>query len=168
MKIFYLLLICLVLVSISISCGASLTETVLTQDEVSGVNCLAGDVAGERPFTVVGEETAVPVIVPFADVVTAYHRVSLAERQLANIDARCEMMVYGDVETAESALEAFCAVGEGEAIEVEFGELACGFKSVGLREVHFRRGQVVVSILEDSDGLDVEAWAAAVDGRLNT
>jgi hypothetical protein len=77
-------------------------------------------------------------------------------------------MVYGDVETAESALEAFCAVGEGEAIEVEFGELACGFKSVGLREVHFRRGQVVVSILEDSDGLDVEAWAAAVDGRLNT
>lgn len=83
-----------------------------------------------------------------------FHRVSLAERQLANIDARCELMVYGDLGTAEQVFEALCAETEGEAVEAEFGEAACGFKSVGVRDVHFRRG------------LDVATWAAAVDGRL--
>lgn len=52
------------------------------------------------------------------------------------------------------------------AVPPAVGEVACAHRSAGIYTVHFRRGRVVVSILQDSFGFYLDEVALAVDGRL--
>lgn len=162
MKRLFLLLICACLTYVS--CQAS--SEGITQAKLRGLNCQSSDVDTTPPFMVVREDTAVPDMTLFAEQITAYHSVRLAEMQLSYTDVECVIVVYGSAATAVAAWEMACANSDGEEVAMTMGEAACGFDDLGIRQIHFQRGTVLVTIWEDSWGMYAEERALAVDGRL--
>lgn len=121
----------------------------------------------EPPFLMIDEETAVPASAPFPDQMIAYHRVALAEYQLTYTDALCTVRTYQDADIAGYAWRMLCLQSQGVETTAAYGESACAFQNEGIMEVHFQRGEAVVTVREDAGGHHVSQWAEAVDGRLN-
>ena len=131
------------------------------------VACQPADVTADPPFTVGSTRTAVPPETFLADQIENYYGVQLVENSLTNTTVYCDLFEMADEETAVEMLARTCSVPDMSQTETPVvGQEVCALESTGYRMVNFRQERIVVSILADSNGLGVDEWAVAVNGRL--
>jgi hypothetical protein len=130
------------------------------------VACQSEDVTAGPPFTLSQSRTAVPDGTFLADQIEAYYGVELIEKVLTNASVFCDLFVMADETAAVELLSRTCTVQMDEAEPPFVGEEVCAREGQGFRMVNFRQGTTVVSILGDSNGIYVDEWAMAVNGRL--
>jgi hypothetical protein len=146
-----------------VGCTSNETEMI----GLSEMACQPADVNADSPFTVAETRTAVPPETFLADQIETYYGVQLIENSLTNTTAYCDLFEMADEETAVQMLARTCTVPQMQEAEPPVvGQEVCALESIGFRMVNFRQGRVVVSVLADSDGLGVDEWAVAVNGRL--
>jgi hypothetical protein len=150
---------------------ASCNREAVNEETVSlpELACQPADVTADPPFTVGNTRTAVPPETFLADQIETYYGVQLVENSLTNTTVYCDLFEMADEETAVQMLARTCTVPQMQEVEPPVvGQEVCALESTGFRMVNFRQGRVVVSILADSDGLGMDEWAVAVNGRLNS
>ena len=129
--------------------------------DLAALNCQLDDIPTTIPYAAATPVTTPPAPELFGEEVLNYHRAEFNEQSLTYQTIRCEMIQYEDDAAAARAFTTAC----NQSIALEGGASTCSFGE-GVETVAFQRGDIIVLILADLDGMYAHELAGTVKGRL--